>query len=106
LLREGRKFGIGVILASQQPEDFTSVAYTNTATKLAFQLFDTNGRVVKQLRQRALEGMSADKLLKAVSTLPRGSAYVVTSQNGAIVNLFSYEEARAHSAATNQRKTR
>jgi hypothetical protein len=50
--------------------------------------------------------MSADKLLKAVSTLPRGSAYVVTSQNGAIVNLFSYEEARAHSAATNQRKTR
>jgi len=106
LLREGRKFGVGVILASQQPEDFTSVAYTNTATKLAFQLFDTNGRVVKQLRQRALEGMSADKLLKAVSTLPRGSAYVVTSQNGAIVNLFSYEEARAHGAATNQRKTR
>jgi len=106
LLREGRKFGIGVILASQQPEDFTSVAYTNTATKLAFQLFDTNGRVVKQLRQRALEGMSGEKLLKAVSTLPRGSAYVVTSQSSAIVDLFSYEEARAHSAATNQRKSR
>lgn len=104
LLREGRKFGIGVVLASQQPEDFTSVAYTNTATKLAFQLFDSNGRVVRQLRQRALEGLSDDKLTKAVSVLPRGSAYVVSSQNSAIVELFSYEKARAHRLDTDQRK--
>src|SRR5262249_17270794 len=27
LLREGRKFGLGIILASQQPEDFSSVAF-------------------------------------------------------------------------------
>jgi DNA phosphorothioation-dependent restriction protein DptH len=33
LLREGRKFGLGLILASQQPEDFSSVAFANTATK-------------------------------------------------------------------------
>jgi len=28
LLREGRKFGLGLILASQQPEDFSPVAVT------------------------------------------------------------------------------
>jgi len=28
LLREGRKFGLGLILASQQPEDFSTVAVT------------------------------------------------------------------------------
>ena len=31
-MREGRKFGLGVILASQQPDDFSPVAFSNTAT--------------------------------------------------------------------------
>jgi hypothetical protein len=34
LLREGRKFGLGLILASQQPEDLSPVAFANTATKI------------------------------------------------------------------------
>jgi DNA phosphorothioation-dependent restriction protein DptH len=38
LLREGRKFGLGLILASQQPEDFSPVAFANTATKIVFQV--------------------------------------------------------------------
>ena len=38
LLREGRKFGLGLILASQQPEDFSRVAFANTATKMVFQV--------------------------------------------------------------------
>jgi hypothetical protein len=105
ILREGRKFGIGVILASQQPEDFNAVAYTNTATKLAFQLFDDSGRVVKQLRRRALEGMPAEQLAKTVSSLPRGSAYVVSSDGGAVVRLFSNEEAHAYRASAAQRKS-
>ena len=37
LLREGRKFGLGLILASQQPEEFIPVAFANTATKVVFQ---------------------------------------------------------------------
>ena len=40
LLREGRKFGLGLILASQQPEDFSPVAFANTATKIVFQVGD------------------------------------------------------------------
>src|SRR5712692_241018 len=40
LLREGRKFGLGLILASQQPEDFSRVAFANTATKMVFQVGD------------------------------------------------------------------
>jgi DNA phosphorothioation-dependent restriction protein DptH len=103
ILREGRKFGIGVILASQQPEDFNSVAYTNTATKLAFHLFDDSGRVVKQLRRRAQEGMSVEQLAKTMSSLPRGSAYVVSSDGGAVVRLFSNEEAQAYRASIGQR---
>ena len=41
ILREGRKFGLGVILASQQPEDFSPVAFANTATKSCFKLVIT-----------------------------------------------------------------
>lgn len=106
ILREGRKFGIGVILASQQPEDFNSVAYTNTATKLAFQLFDNSGRVVKQLRRRVMESIPAEQLAKTMNSLPRGSAYVVSSDGGAVIRLFSNEEAQAYRANIAQRKSR
>jgi DNA helicase HerA-like ATPase len=106
ILREGRKFGVGVILASQQPEDFDTVAYTNTATKLAFHLFDDSGRVVKQLRRRATEGMSVEQLAKTMSSLPRGSAYVISSDGGAVVRLFSNEEAQAHRGNVKQRTSR
>lgn len=106
ILREGRKFGVGLILASQQPEDFDTVAYTNTATKLAFHLFDDSGRVVKQLRRRATEGMPAEQLAKTMSSLPRGSAYVISSDGGAVVRLFSNEEAQAHRANVKQRTSR
>ena len=34
LLRLGRKFGLGLVLASQQPEDFSPVAFANTASDL------------------------------------------------------------------------
>ena len=36
LLREGRKFGLGIMLASQEVEDFSKVAYSNTETKFIF----------------------------------------------------------------------
>ena len=40
LLREARKFGLGIIFASQQPEDFSEVAFSNSASKLVFQTGD------------------------------------------------------------------
>src|SRR5205823_741356 len=52
LLREGRKFGLGLILASQQPEDFSPVAFANTATKIVFQVSDDRGMIARQLHRK------------------------------------------------------
>ena len=52
LLREGRKFGLGLILASQQPQDFSPVAFGNTATKLVFQVADENAGVSRQIHKK------------------------------------------------------
>jgi DNA phosphorothioation-dependent restriction protein DptH len=61
LLREGRKFGLGLILASQQPEDFSPVAFANTATKIVFQVGDERSTIVQQFgstRDRVTAGRS------------------------------------------------
>ena len=52
LLREGRKFGLGLILASQQPEDFSPVAFANTATKIVFQVGDERSTISRQLHRK------------------------------------------------------
>ena len=54
LLREGRKYGLGLILASQQPEDFSPVAFANTATKMVFQVGDNKGVVSRQLARKVV----------------------------------------------------
>jgi len=95
ILREGRKFGMGLILASQQPEDFNSVAFGNTATKLAFQTVDTSGRVARQL-SRKLSQDNRVEVARNLSSLPRGTAYVVSSNTGSITKLFSFENGPSH----------
>src|SRR5262249_7410436 len=60
ILREGRKFGLGVILASQQPEDFSPVAFANTATKIIFQTADQSGNVSRQVHRKIKNGHSHD----------------------------------------------
>ena len=49
LLREARKFGLGIIFASQQPQDFSEVAFSNSASKLIFQTADPNLKVSRYL---------------------------------------------------------
>ncbi|MBA2679921.1 MAG: DUF87 domain-containing protein [Ktedonobacteraceae bacterium] len=49
LLREARKFGLGIMFASQQPEDFSSAAFSNSASKLVFQTSDPTLKVSKVL---------------------------------------------------------
>ena len=56
ILREGGKFGLAAILASQQPEDFSSVAFSNTATKIVFQVADQSGHVSRQLHRKIKNG--------------------------------------------------
>lgn len=92
ILREGRKFGLGVILASQQPEDFSPVAFANTATKIVFQIADHSGHISRQLHRKIKNGHSYEHIAGALGTLPRGSAYVVMANSGHVTKMLSFEE--------------
>ena len=92
LLREGRKFGIGVILASQQPEDFSSVAFANTATKLVFQVGDSSGTISRQLYRKVRNSSTVSEISQVITKLPRGHAYVVSENVGRIARIETFEE--------------
>ena len=96
ILREGRKFGLGTILASQQPEDFGAVAFSNTATKIVFQIADIGGQVSRQLHRKIRNEHSRDYIASVLGTLPRGSAYVVADNVGCVTKMFSFPEALPH----------
>jgi len=91
LLREGRKFGVGVVLASQQPEDFSAVAFANTATKLVFQVADDRFAVSKRLQRKLAYGRSIENLSATVTGLPRGSAYVMSDKVRGVVRITDFE---------------
>ena len=92
LLREGRKFGAGVILASQQPEDFTPVAFSNTATKLVFQISDHSSTVAKQLFRKLRTPIAFPVLCKILTTLERGNAFAISNNEGAAIRVATFEE--------------
>jgi DNA phosphorothioation-dependent restriction protein DptH len=91
LLREGRKFGVGVLLSSQQPEDFSSVAFANTATKVVFQIADDRGAVSKQLQRRTKSSNTVMAVSDTITRLPRGCAYVVTENIGQVVRIADFK---------------
>jgi hypothetical protein len=92
LLREGRKFGLGLILASQQPEDFSSVAFANTATKIIFQVGDERSTISRQLHRKTKSPHSFGEIYQLITKLPRGWAYVVTENIGRVVRVASFPE--------------
>jgi DNA phosphorothioation-dependent restriction protein DptH len=94
ILREGRKFGLGVILASQQPEDFSTVAFANTATKIVFQTADNSGHISRELHRKVKNGHSQEYISKTLGTLPRGSAYVVVANTGHVTRMLSFDVAK------------
>lgn len=92
LLREGRKFGLGVILASQQPEDFSPVAFANTSTKIVFQVADERGAVAKQLHRKDTTMTPLATVESTITKLPKSWAYVVTKNIGRVVRIASFED--------------
>ncbi len=92
LLREGRKFGLGLILASQQPEDFSSVAFANTATKIIFQVGDERSTISRQLHRKIKNAHSFGEIYQLITKLPRGWAYVVTENIGRVVKVASFPD--------------
>src|SRR5262249_23226894 len=95
LLREGRKFGIGLVLASQQPEDFSSVAFANTASKLIFNVTDERGSVARQI-VRKLGDRSFLALVRQIGGLGRGEACFISTESAAIVSILDFRHRRAH----------
>jgi len=89
LLREGRKFGLGLVLASQQPEDFSPVAFANTATKIVFQVGDERSTISRQLHRKIKNAHSFGEIYQLITKLPRGCAYVVSENIGRVVRIAS-----------------
>jgi DNA phosphorothioation-dependent restriction protein DptH len=96
LLREGRKFGVGLILASQQPEDFSSVAFANTATKMVFQVGDDKSVVSRRLARKVVNSHSFAEIAEVITRLPRGWAYFISENIGRVVRVHSFEQRMAH----------
>ena len=92
LLREGRKFGLGLMLASQQPEDFSPVAFSNTATKIVFQIGDDRSTVSRQLHRKIKNTHTFSEVHEIVTKLPRGWAYVVSDNLGRVTRITSLED--------------
>jgi len=92
LLREGRKYGLGLILASQQPEDFSPVAFANTSTKLIFQVGDERSVISRQLHRKIRNAHSFADIYNLITKLPRGWAYVVSENLGRVVNIESFPQ--------------
>jgi DNA phosphorothioation-dependent restriction protein DptH len=95
LLREGRKFGLGLILASQQPEDFSNVAFANTATKMVFQVGDDKSIVSRRLARKVVNSHSFAEITELITRLPRGWAYLISKNVGRVVRIHSFRERTA-----------
>jgi DNA phosphorothioation-dependent restriction protein DptH len=92
ILREGRKFGLGLILASQQPEDFSPVAFANTATKIVFQVGDERSTISRQLHRKIKNAHSFGEINQLITKLPRGWAYVVSENVGSVVRISNFPD--------------
>lgn len=82
LLREARKFGLGVIFASQQPDDFSQVAFDNTASKLIFQISDPTLKVARFISAKCSNYDSPESIHELISAQKRGQALFVTKNRG------------------------
>jgi hypothetical protein len=87
LLREARKFGLGIIFASQQPEDFSEVAFGNTSSKLVFQIADTNLKVSRYLAVKCSNCESPEQVHDTVAKLKQGDAFFLSRNRGYKVHI-------------------
>lgn len=94
ILREGRKFGVGVILASQQLEDYSKVAISNTATKIIFQNHDDYYALSKALAKKSKNIADYKKISEIITTLDRGKAFILNENIGRIVKIDSIDSRR------------
>jgi DNA phosphorothioation-dependent restriction protein DptH len=90
LLREARKFGLGIIFASQQPEDFSPVAYSNSASKLIFQTADPSLKVSRYLASKLLNYNRPEELRDLISLLEQGEAFFISQNKGHEIHVATF----------------
>lgn len=90
LMKEGRKFGISVIVASQGVGDFHPDVLNNAGTKMLFRMNFPESRKVSGF----IRGRQGQDLSERIEQLPIGSAYVQTPEMmyGSVVNMYPLEE--------------
>ena len=87
IMKEGRKFGIVVIVASQELTDFHQGVIGNVGTKIVFRINHPDSRKVAGL----LQASSGIDLARQISQLGVGNAYVQTPEmfNAVKVEMYS-----------------
>jgi DNA helicase HerA-like ATPase len=89
IMKEGRKFGIAVIVASQGMSDFHQDILSNAGTKVIFRSnYPESRRIAGYIRSR-----SGQDLAERIEQLAIGSAYVQTAemQYGSVVKMYPLE---------------
>lgn len=75
ILKEGRKYGVSVIVASQSVDDFDKNVLVNCGTKIVFRTNFPESKVVAKL----LQGQGGRDLHDEITRLPVGHAFVTTT---------------------------
>ena len=90
LMKEGRKFGISVIVASQGMGDFHTDVLSNAGTKVIFRVNYPESRKVSGF----IRGRPGQDLSERIEQLSIGSAYVQTPEMmyGSVVKMYPLEE--------------
>jgi len=86
IMKEGRKFGIAVVVASQGMNDFHQDILGNAGTKVIFRMNYPDSKKVSGF----IRGRQGHDLSDRISQLPVGSAYVQTPDMpyGEIVQMY------------------
>lgn len=92
LLREGRKFGLGIVFASQQPGDFSPAAFSNSASKLVFQTSDPTLKVSRSLAAKCSNYASPEQIGEVISVLKRGEAFFITKNKGHVLRIVDLKK--------------
>lgn len=84
IMKEGRKYGVAVVVASQGVEDFHPEVLGNAGTKVAFRCNYPQSRKVAGF----LRGRSGQDMSEALEQLSVGQAYVSTPDHAAARKVF------------------
>ncbi|HYF79329.1 MAG TPA: helicase HerA-like domain-containing protein [Symbiobacteriaceae bacterium] len=88
IVRESRKFGLGMILASQNPKDFSESTLLNVASKLVFYVDDEGAA------QRLSKSARLDKAVigETIASLQRGSALFISENRGTVCSILGLSQ--------------